>query len=130
MEWLTLWFALQVGLSPNSLMVTYSPEISAKYWQDTMYTELTAEVRLFNKILSIGGSVRTEIIQERWCLNFLPEMSAYSFFAKLKLGLIEVGYSRACQHATVPYAAVYRPILNWEGAYNELYIEFSGDVKL
>jgi hypothetical protein len=126
MPWLTLWFALQLGLSPNSMMVIY-PTQDQRFFPFTSYVELATEARVGEHFF-IGGELRTEIQKETGIFSFTPEMASYGFKAGLRWPGVEVAGLYACEHPVVPYFDYYHPVLNWEGWYGEVYVKFSGEV--
>ncbi len=130
MTWLALWFALQAGLSPNSMMVDY-PLKDQMFYPDTGYIELSAELRFFDGHFFIGGSARIEVQKNVLPdFSFTPEMLASGFNAGLRFGGLEIGALYSCQHPVVPYYDYYKPILVWDGWYGEVYVKFSGETKL
>lgn len=128
MTWFALWAALQIGLSPSSGIVEYP----LQPWSvnQTVYTQLEAEVRMLDGLLFAGGMVRTEVQQQNVNPSWVPELSSYGFKAGLRIGGFELGYLHVCQHPTLPYYSIYHPVIRWDGWWTELYVRVSGEVKL
>lgn len=129
MNWLVLWYTLQVGISPNSMIVDY-PKEAQTFYPLTGYVQMEAELRAWN-LLFVGGLIRAEIQKEElpnW--TFRPEMMSYGFKAGMRKGGLEVGMLYVCQHPVLPYYSYYKPVINWEGWYAEVYLRFSGEARL
>lgn len=135
MNWLILWYALQVGIAPSSGMVDYSYntgnyDSTATLYSVHGYTQLETELRFYNNLFFLGGMIRTEIQGWNGQLNFMPELSSYGFTFGIRYGGAELGFLHVCEHPTVPYYAIYMPYLKWDGWYTEVHLRFSGDAKI
>jgi hypothetical protein len=126
MNWLVLWAALQIGLSPSSGVVEYQqPPLLGEI---VAYTQLEAEARMLNEVLFIGGMVRTEVVLDSFD-EWNPTLASYGFVAGARIGLIEIGFLHVCQHPVVPYYNVYRPVIRWDGWWREFYIRLEGEAR-
>lgn len=126
---LILWYALTLGLSPNSNIVTYEAGRIPFLDQPTGFAELETEIRWGP--LFLGGLVRTEVQKKQDVFSFLPELSTYGLQFGLRLGMgIEIEYLHICSHPIVPYFSNNHPTINWEGWYDEIHIRLSGESKL
>lgn len=126
MDWLVFLFALELGISPQIGVLQYEPlEVDTYEW-GVAYTQLEAEVQLFD-VLFAGGSVRTYILPADGWLSWSPNTTVYDWRCGLRWRFAELGWRHRCFHPTIPY----QPILNQvvtgiEGAYDELYIRLEG----
>lgn len=129
MNWLILYYALTIGVSPNSMMVIYPTE-SQTFYPMTEFVQMESELRIADLVF-LGGFVRTEIQKEDFPnFSFRPEMMSYGFKAGMRKEGLEAGMIYACQHPAVPYFSYYKPLLNWEGWYMEAYVKVSGESKI
>ena len=127
MTWLTLWFALQTGVCPNSEIITYPPTLS--FSPVNAYYMLTSELRAFDGLVFVGCQIRSELSFEK--LNgVMPQMISYGFNAGLRWKGIELGYMHISEHPSVSYYGVWKPDMHWDGWWNEIYLKFSGEIKL
>ena len=121
MTWLTLFFALEIGITPQISLVSYSPEVEWDMLRwGVFYTELDAEIQLFRYIFA-GGMMRTYMVPAEG-INFSPRYNIYDFRAGLRWQMLEVGWRHRCFHPMIAY----QPLLNVEiqgieGAYDEIY---------
>ena len=129
MTWLTLIFALELGLAPQVGVIQYVPtEIAVHEWE-IGYTDLQAEVELFG-VLFAGGGVRT-YITPAGNLNFSPNTTVYDWRLGLRYEALELGWRHRCFHPTVPYLPLLQPeITGLEGSYDELYLRFEGRIPI
>ena len=128
MNWLALIFSLELGLAPQVGVLQYEPwQWDHKAWQ-IGYTELQAEVELFN-LLFAGGGVRTYITPAGG-LNFSPNSTIYDFRAGLRRGPVEIGWRHRCFHPTIAYLPVLDiNVTGLEGGYDEIYFRIQARSK-
>ena len=131
MNWIALFFELELGWMPQGDFVMYSSEPFLTWYpvSYTAYTELQAEVIMFDTLFA-GGCIRTSVWQlQESGYTFFPHKAVYTFYAGARWGLLEVGWRHFCIHPVVPFFALIQPEAIWEGAYDELYIRFSGRIN-
>lgn len=128
MNWLAIWFALQIGLSPDSGIITYRPPILRSF-ENVISTQFEVELRAFDSLF-LGGSVRTEITKLNDSTTFTPTLSGYSTWGGVRIGGFEAGGIWTCEHPTAPYYSLRHPVINWDGWWWELYVKVSGEIKL
>jgi len=127
MNWIALFFALELGVAPNIGVLQYEPaDFIVSEWQ-IGYTQMEAEVEFFG-LLFAGGGVRTYITPgSGW--TFAPNTTVYDFGAGLRRGPLEVGWRHRCFHPTFPYQPVFeQQFSGLEGSYDEVYIRLEGKV--
>lgn len=108
---------------PHGAMVLYDPLVISDL-AGTFYTDLDAEILLFNTLF-IGGGVKTTVwkfTDSDW--TFFPNKAVYSFSAGLRRGPLELGFRHYCIHPVIPYFSDPDPI--WEGAFDEVYLRIEG----
>jgi len=127
MTWLSLFFALELGLAPEIGVLQYQPPQAVISKYEIGYTLLEAEVLLFD-LLFAGGGVRTYITPGNgW--TFAPNSTIYDFRAGLRRGPVELGWRHRCWHPTLPYLPLRdQHITGLEGSFDELYIRFEGRI--
>jgi len=126
MTWVTLLFALEVGLVPSTGWLMHE---DAVILPGTMYyTEFDAEVEMFD-LLFIGGSVRTTMGKSELSRTFVPNFDEYLFQAGIRLEPLEVGFRHMCTHPVFVYIGE-RPqyTVEYEGWYQEVYIRIGGEL--
>ena len=128
MNWLTLFFAFELGFVPQAGILMYQPE-KVFIIEGALYTELEAELLILNTFF-IGGGVRTYITPGNQ-YTFSPNNSVYDFHVGLRLGkLFEVGLTHRCFHPSFPYLSFNNYELSGvEGSYDEIYIRFSNKIN-
>lgn len=131
MTWLALAFALEVGFLPQAQLwnhqVSYKPYLIE---DSSIYTELEARVTIA-ELLFIGGSVRTQSFRSDGKLNFSPVRDTYRFKAGLQYQGLEIGWRHMCEHpVTTNWQSISASDLGFERGYDELYIQFSGEVTI
>lgn len=124
MNWLALFFALELGWMPagDFIMYTVPPEIYSV--RCSAYTELYVEAELFG-IGFIGGGIRTSIWYNGEGYTFWPNRATYEFRAGARWGPLEIGWRHFCMHPVIPMFEYVHPDAIWEGAYEELYLRVS-----
>ena len=120
MNWLVLFFVLELGWMPNGDFDLYENPLGLdpKY---SAYTELDAEVQLFG-LLFVGGGIKTTVWHFR-SYKFFPHKAVYNFRFGARYGLLELGFRHYCIHPVIPYFS--NPHAIWEGAYEEVYLKIS-----
>ena len=129
MNWIALFFALELGIAPNIGVLQYEPPAAAVSEWEIGYTQLEAEVLLFD-LLFAGGGVRTYITPGSSGRTFAPNTTIYDFCAGMRRGPVEVGYRHRCFHPTLPYLPLRdQHITGLEGSYDELYLRFETSIR-
>jgi hypothetical protein len=123
MNWLTLFFALELGLLPNYHFVMYEPGIDVAA-DNSLYTdfEATVEVRGFY----LGGGMRCYFWKTKSGYDFSPFQMAYRFDAGWRNDILTVGFRHYCMHPVMPWASG-MPSMNWEGGYEEVFVRLEGN---
>lgn len=128
MTWLAFIFALEIGFLPQGDFIMYE-EFELIPVQYSIYTDLQAEIEIFD-FFFVGGGVKTGAWYHGG-YTFFPHRSSYEFRAGFRWKLIEAGWRHYCFHPMTPFFGFgildYRAI--WEGAYDELYLRFSGRIN-
>jgi len=131
MNWIALFFALELGLVPQAGVLMYEPvETFDVEW--AFYTELQAEILVFN-MLFVGGGVKTYVTPGNSGYTFAPNTSVYDFgtglrfkdtdFPVLLIQSLELGWRHRCFHPTIAYLPIFgQEIKGMEGSYDEVYI--------
>ena len=125
MNWLVLWFAFQLGFTPNDGMVMYTPSPYILYPANEGIIDMDMEFRLFNTVY-IGGDVGT-LVWKTGGIDFWPNRMTYSVRAGIRHGGIELGWSHYCTHPVLPFQPMFDSRILWEGGYDEFHIKFSGE---
>ncbi len=124
MNWLALIFALEVGWLPNGGFALYEvPQVIEV--TGSFYTDLQAEVVAWDH-LYIGGGMRTFMWSSEGDWTFWPHSTLYNFGAGLRWGPMELGWRHFCAHPVMPYSILYDPVLRGEGAWDEIFLRFTG----
>ena len=129
MNWLALFFALELGIVPQAGVLMYEPEKSF-FMEGAFYTELEAEVLLFD-ILFAGGGVRTYVTPGNGSYTFSPNTTVYDFKVGMRFkDTLELGWRHRCFHPTIAYLPIFeQEIKGMEGSYDEIYIRIQGRTK-
>jgi len=133
MNWLTLFFALELGLVPQVGVLMYEP-IETFYLEGAFYTRLETELLIFN-MLFVGGGVRTYIIPSNNGYTFTPNTTVYDFktglrFKDINDSILELGWRHRCFHPTIAYLPLFeQEIKGMEGSYDKVYIRIQGRTK-
>lgn len=131
MNWLLFMFMFEIGFLPQGDLVMYESETLDRIYPVTMnyYTDLEAEIQLFN-LLFVGGGVKTVMFGHKsdtlFGYSFFPYGAQYRVNAGLRFRGVEVGFRHYCIHPVMPWVGLvkdYEPV--WEGWYEEAYIRIS-----
>lgn len=129
MSWLAFIFALELGIAPNIDVLQYQPAALVTSEWEIGYTQLEAEIQLFD-LLFAGGGVRTYIIPGSSGHSFSPNTTIYDFSTGFRRGPLEIGLRHRCFHPTVPYLPVFgQKITGLEGSYDEIYVRLEGKIR-
>lgn len=124
MTWLTLFFALELGIIPQGYINTYYNETLAEMeLNGTGYVDLETEILLFN-MLFVGGAVKTYIYSYQGSTSFSPVTAEYAFNVGFRFNPVEIGFRHYCTHPVVPWLYHRKISPQWEGAYEEIYLRF------
>lgn len=135
MNWILLWFALEVGYMPQGDMLMYeSPSFITT--AGMFYTSLETRATL-GRVIFLGGMAKTFVFSTEGSLSFWPERMLYGFEAGINLGPnLELGFRHFCTHPMFPYVwagrsedPTYANGALWEGAYEEVYMRLEGGSK-
>ena len=128
MNWLALFFALELGIVPQAGVLMYEPE-EAFFMEGAFYTELEAEVLLFD-VLFVGGGVRSYITPGHTGFTFSPNSTIYDFGAGVRFkDTLELGWRHRCFHPTIAYWPIFeQEIKGMEGSYDEVYLKIKGKI--
>lgn len=128
MDWLALFFALELGIVPQAGVLMYEPE-EAFFIEGAFYTELEAEVLIFNTLFA-GGGVRTYVTPGGSGYTFAPNTTVYDFGTGLRFkDTLELGWRHRCFHPTIAYLPIFgQEVKGMEGSYDEVYLRVSGNV--
>jgi len=129
MNWLVFFFALELGIVPQAGVLMYEP-YEAFEMKGALYTELEAEVLMFN-VLFVNGGVRTYVTPNNNDFNFSPNSTVYDFGAGLRFkDTIELGWRHCSFYPIFPYLPVYEhQMKGMEGAYDEIYLRIEGKTR-
>jgi len=128
MTWLALAFALEVGMLPNSTMITYQPDpVISRDLAGSFYTDLSARLQIA-EILFVGGGVRT--YEGGYFGGWFPTDAYYRVEVGLAWQGVELFFRHTCIHPVVPMFGSTHPTALYEGAYEELGIRITGTVNL
>ena len=129
MNWLALFFALELGLVPQAGVLMYEP-METFFMEEVLYTQLEAEVLIFNTLF-VGGGLRTYVTAGHTGFTFSPNNTVYDFRTGLRLGdNVEVGWWHRCFHPSFPYLSFDNCELSGvEGAYDEVYVRLSSGLR-
>ncbi|MBA7525413.1 hypothetical protein ES705_17564 [subsurface metagenome] len=130
MSWLALFFILELGYLPNGyqeiyLITNFVDEVEMK---GEFYIDFNAEVTLFD-LFFIGGGVKTYIWKYNFSYTFWPNTAGYSLIAGINLGILEIGFRHYCYHPVLPWTEYINFDLQWEGAYEEIYVRLEGSFR-
>lgn len=127
MKILTFLFFVEVGWLPHSFLAIYDlPESIDQYFGESYYTELGADVFVWN--FYAGGGVKTYVrdCYENW--SFAPQMAEYSFQLGWRNSWLDFGWRHYCCHPVFPFATFAIADVRWEGAYDEVFIRVTGEI--
>ena len=129
MNWIVLFFALELGFAPNygSLNITPSYE-EFVLTENIGYVLFEAEV-VIEEIFFIGGATKTYIQGTDEVMNFFPFENNYMFNIGIRYSSLELGYRHLCLHPSRPYEIYYQPQSSMDAYYDELYIRISKSFK-
>jgi hypothetical protein len=120
MKWLTLAFALELGILPMSSWVMYDPPATVQE-QPEFYQQFEARAILWDHLF-LGGDVRIYDWMAKEEISFWPSRGAFTLNAGVAFGDIELGFRHYCTHPIVPYMPIQTGKAKWEGAYEEIYL--------
>jgi len=128
MNILVFLFVLELGYLPLDDWRCYDP---LDYVGNTaLYINMDAEIDVFSGFLFVGGHCRTSMLTTDR-VYFWPNTMTYGFrFGIRPLEGLEIGFRHMCTHPVMPYIIDAPGKLNYEGAYEEFYIKFSGSFTL
>jgi len=122
----------EMGIVPDSsfLMYEFYPEDDRPYF----YSEFEIETRFGydDTYLFIIGGIRTDFIKYKSNYTFFPINDTYSIEAGGTYKDITLGVRHLCTHPVFPYISFYgdhRPIVKYEGSYNEIYFRIKHEFK-
>jgi len=121
MTWLALLFAFEIGFMPNGTIDTYNVDSVRTNLYGNYYATLEVEAVLWD-VLFVGGDVRTEMKKKTTNIIFWPHTMNYGFNAGLRLNPLEIGFRHRCIHPVVPWMYGKSIPIQWEGAYDEIYM--------
>lgn len=124
---LDLAFSFEAGYLPANSWILHETEYTDN---SNFYASFNARLLLLDLIF-VGGSVRSNFSSTESLDKFYPSDNWYGFESGIIIGGFEAGVRHSCFHPVMPY--VYSEGIgktNIEGAYTEIYIKFSGKVKL
>ena len=117
-----IYFCLELGFIPNSTFVMYETPSTILYKDQYGYIDFEAEI-ILGDLFFIGGSIKT-YIWRYGNFEFWPEKNGFLFETGFRYKLFELGFRHYCAHPVVPYQ--YQIKMNWEGAYQEVYLRIEG----
>ncbi len=125
MNWITLFFIIELGLNPFKGTITSYENTQDLYIEEmSTYIQLETEVELLDYFF-IGGMIKTDMLINQERLSFRPELSSYLFKAGVRFKMLEIGFRHICIHPTMPYYLQFQPITTYDAAYEEIYIRIS-----
>ncbi len=119
MNWLALFFSIELGWMPNGDFLMHNPPAYVTT-AGSFYVDMEMRATAFG-FLFIGGEVKTFMWKTTTGYDFSPERMLYQFNAGLTWGPAELGFRHYCTHPISPYTAYPGPA-RYEGAYEELYL--------
>jgi len=126
---LVLLFHLELGYMPMDNWRCYDP--LALINNTALYINMDAELDAFDGLLFIGGYCRTNMLTTDKLDEFWPHTMTYGFRAGLRpFGGFEIGFRHMCTHPVIAYMMNTAGRFNYEGAYEEFYVKFSGSFTL
>lgn len=127
MNWLTLAFALELGMLPLGSWVMYQPPATVQE-QSEFYQQFESRVILWDRLF-VGGDVRIYDWMDKGALNFWPSRAAFTFKTGINCRGVELGFRHYCTHPIVTYMPIEKSTVRWEGAYEEIYLRLEGRIK-
>jgi hypothetical protein len=122
MNWLALFFALELGIIPQGYLQTYYNETLSNYeLSGNGYIMLETEAQLLGFVF-IGGNVKTYINKYTANTSFSPVNAEYAVKVGMRFDFIELGFRHYCTHPVVPWLYHRNVSPQWEGAYDEIYL--------
>ena len=126
MGWLTLLFAVELGIVPMNTWLMYEME---PYFQSSphYFLELETEAQAFEHLF-IGGAVKTRAWKNAETWTYHPFSAEYELNAGIRIDSLEIGLRHMCTHPVIPYQATVAPReIRYEGSYDEFYIRMQID---
>lgn len=122
LAWLSLAFAIEVGVTPQSSWQAVTLEGYEQYCGGvTVYTQLDFSISAWGHFF-LKGFVRTDT-QPEAINSFDPYASSYEVSFGYQRGGVEIGFRHWCKHPVATYVLNRTDILpNLEGAYEEVYL--------
>jgi len=124
---LNLSFNTEVGFLPSCEFLMYKSDLRDERIVKSLSFYVDLETFLEWKYFYIGGGIKTHIWKCRDNYTFSPDGSFYSLAFGFTFNKIEIGMRHYCIHPIVPYMTYTKPEPQWEGAYEEIFIRFSGN---
>jgi hypothetical protein len=130
MNWIILLFFLEVGYQPleQSAIYTYPEHPELQFYEWTPYTIFDAEIILFNYFF-VGGTVKTDTILRIGANSHTPTASTYITKGGIRINNFEAGFRHVCKHPTIPMLYYLDPRVEYEMAYQEIYIRISNRLQ-
>jgi hypothetical protein len=141
LDWLIITFAFELGWVPTGELLMYDREYII-YMEDksiyypmnvnridganTFYTDFDLNLMFFDFVYVEGG-LRVMVHKTEEGISFSPDAIYYRFGAGFQFDFLTVFWEHHCYHPQMCYMFAYKPLLNWEGWYDEIGVrlEFS-----
>lgn len=126
---LALILHLEAGWQPVDTVRGYVASGSAE--ETPFYGTLGVEL-VIAEVVFVGLDVRTEMTARAFKPGeFSPHLMSYGFAAGLRLAEgVELGFRHRCLHPIIPYMRSKSFNLNFEGAYQEVYLKIDKKIPL
>ena len=119
MDWLSLFFAIELGLIVDGNYMLLDGEEYLYENQQQYYTRLEGGIEILKTFYVMGG-IKT-VFHKGESYFFMPELSEYDIETGLRYGPLSAGFRHACYH---PVEARINdlPDVRWQGAYSEVFV--------
>lgn len=120
MEWLIFWFVLEMGYLPLNDFAIYECNNT-----DIFYIDMQTRIYLWD--FYVGGGIKNIICSK---VHLSPNKITYLFQLGWNNDFIEIGFRHYCIHPIIPYMSNKKITINYEGAYEEIFIKLEGKIGL
>lgn len=111
MTWLALWFALEIGIIPESGEHIWNDDVMIEDIQEeaSIFTDFEAEIEIYD-IIFVGGGIYLHAWLRNPDLVFMPDEIIPRVFGGLRYGIISLKILRYCSHAVSSHYALKFPV--------------------
>jgi len=121
MNWILLFFTLELSITPNGTETLYNNRIDTEMFYNIIFSP---EIILFN-FLYITGDANIKMFNGNKAFNFNPVSLNSIFDIYIKNNGFILGYEHLCLHPIIPWNNILIKDQKFNKSYNKFYVRFS-----